>query len=96
MAKKDGMSRPALHLEDTAMSILHHVSDFFSRRLAYARARKDLMALDDHLLRDIGITRDQIDAVARRSLEQPEDAALAGAEVHRPVFGTGRRAAAGA
>lgn len=71
------------------MSILDHISDFFSRRLAYARARNELLALDDHLLRDIGITRDQIDEVARRSLAQPEGETVS--DARPPLFGAGSR-----
>ena len=46
---------------------LHHIGLWAARVVAYSRQRRDLARLDDHLLRDIGVTREQIDA----DLEKP-------------------------
>ena len=38
---------------------------------AYERAKRSLNALDDHLLRDLGISRGEIDFVIRRPGRRP-------------------------
>lgn len=38
----------------------------FARRAAYAKTRRELEALSDHELQDIGITRFDIDSLARK------------------------------
>ena len=40
----------------------------FMQALALARSRRALATLDDHLLRDIGLTREEAEAEARRDL----------------------------
>lgn len=43
------------------------VSDFFARRAAYRAAYTELASLSNRELADIGITRSEIDAIARQA-----------------------------
>lgn len=49
--------------------ILGARSEAAARRRAERTCRMDLAALDDHLLRDLGFTRDQIAEVARTAAQ---------------------------
>ena len=48
----------------------------FRRRQEQARTRSVLERLDDHLLRDIGVTRAEVNAGLLPPFAQPEDSAL--------------------
>jgi uncharacterized protein YjiS (DUF1127 family) len=47
---------------------LFHLPTFIASRVALTRSRRSLRRLDDHLLRDIGLTRAEAEAEATRAL----------------------------
>lgn len=49
------------------MIILNSITDAVRRYVAYSRAKTELRSLDDRMLRDIGITRGEIDNLAWQS-----------------------------
>ena len=57
----------------------------FRRRQEQARIRQALERLDDHLLRDIGVTRAEVNAGLLPPFAQPEDPALR--NLGRPLAG---------
>jgi uncharacterized protein YjiS (DUF1127 family) len=44
---------------------LRYVADAVAAALEARRTARELHALDDHLLKDLGLRRDQVDCVAR-------------------------------
>lgn len=46
------------------MALVISIIDFLRRERDYRRTRSSLHSLDDRLLRDIGVRRDQIDSLA--------------------------------
>lgn len=52
-------------LTGVAPGLIGRLIGRFHDHLAHSRARQSLSALDDHMLRDLGIARSEIDAVIR-------------------------------
>ncbi len=52
------------------MIIVTSISDALRRHWVYARARAELRSLDERMLKDIGITRDQIEQLARQAADK--------------------------
>ena len=69
------------------MIILSAIVDHIRRRKAYHQTYAMLSSMDDHMLRDIGICRAQIDMVARSGLPREKPIRL---QTNQPVlpFGT--------
>jgi uncharacterized protein YjiS (DUF1127 family) len=62
-------TRPAhwpTHAAAPAAGWIHSVSDLLARWLDASRSRQTLDHLDEHMLRDIGITRDEAQREARK------------------------------
>jgi uncharacterized protein YjiS (DUF1127 family) len=51
--------------------LLGRLAGRFHSYFAYAQAKRSLSALDDHLLRDLGISRGEIDFVVRSPERRP-------------------------
>ncbi len=49
-----------------AQQLVERLRTTFSAWRHHWRSRRDLLALDDHLLKDIGLTRSQVDAEAHK------------------------------
>ena len=69
---------PGLRLRPGVGARLKTLAAEFRRRQERARIRRTLERLDDHLLRDIGVTRAQVNAGLLPPFAQPEDPALRG------------------
>lgn len=52
------------------MIIVTSISDALRRYWAYARAKAELRSLDERMLKDIGISRDQIEQLARQAANE--------------------------
>lgn len=74
---------PGLRLRRRAGAGVGTLLAAFRRRQEQARIRRALERLDDHLLRDIGVTRAEVNAGLLPPFAQPEDPALRG--LGRPV-----------
>lgn len=69
---------------DTTLSPLRHAAQFWRRRQLHNKAVRELSALDDHMLKDIGISRSQIGNVALMASLEPQSAGLARSSI-RPA-----------
>ena len=69
---------PALRLRGSAGARVRALLAAWWRRYEQARTRQALERLDDHLLRDIGVTRAQVNAGLLPPFAQPEDLASRG------------------
>ena len=69
---------PALRRRTGAGAGVRALLAAFRRRQEQARIRRALARLDDHLLRDIGVTRAEVNAGLLPPFAQPEDPALRG------------------
>ena len=67
---------PRLRLQDAAGRRVKATLAALRRRHEQARVRRALERLDDHLLRDIGVTRAEVDAGLLPPFARPEDAGV--------------------
>lgn len=66
------------------MVILGSITEAARRYWSYRRARAELSALDDRILKDIGVTRGEIDLVARRTSRTAASRRPGAATVYAP------------
>jgi uncharacterized protein YjiS (DUF1127 family) len=58
-------SRPALRRTSALSTLIRQISDWINSRLAARRSLDELQAMDDRMLRDIGLRREEIAAIWR-------------------------------
>jgi uncharacterized protein YjiS (DUF1127 family) len=57
--------RPALRRESVLSTLIRQVSDWISARVADRDSIAELRAMDDRMLRDIGLRREEIEGIWR-------------------------------
>jgi uncharacterized protein YjiS (DUF1127 family) len=60
-----GNERPALSRKNVLSKLIRQVAGWISSRLAIRRSTAELRAMDDRLLSDIGLRREQLEGIWR-------------------------------
>lgn len=60
-------SRPVRRERSVLWTLIQHISNWIGVRLAVGRSVAELQAMDDRMLRDIGLGREEIEGLSRKA-----------------------------